>query len=174
MVTLALGNCISQMSNTVNNIIFYKALLDEKASLQEKIQKRTKELEIQKEELQLQKEELETIFNTSKDGIAILDLQTTHFLEFNDAYAEMLGFPREELILKSCLELSASEDYERAKNAIQEVLQNGYLKFFEKSCFRKDGKKITVNMSISLMPDKKKTFDKYKRCFKTKRARGDT
>ncbi|MDX9743088.1 MAG: response regulator [Arcobacteraceae bacterium] len=282
IVTLALGNCISQMSNTVNNIIFYKALLDEKASLQEKIQKRTKELEIQKdelknaldyqellfeknavglfvvdkdrniliantrfyemmgyspeeiighnvrkihineesflgfaqyflkardekirsevgyrlmtkdgtirwfdilgspfklnneqtgvlwslvditeqkvaqEELQLQKEELETIFNTSKDGIAILDLQTTHFLEFNDAYAEMLGFPREELILKSCLELSASEDYERAKNAIKEVLQNGYLKFFEKSCFRKDGKKITVNMSISLMPDKKR------------------
>lgn len=100
-----------------------------------------------------QKEEFETIFKSSKDGLAILDLQS-NFLEFNDAYMEMTGFNREELLQKSCIGLSIPEDVERAKEAMNVVLEKGFLTNFEKSCYRKDGAVITINMAIALMPDK--------------------
>jgi PAS domain S-box-containing protein len=105
--------------------------------------------------LQKQKEEFETIFKTSKDGIAILDMET-NFLDFNDAYLEMTGFTREELLTKSCLGLSVPDDFDHAAEALREVMEKGFLRDFEKTCIVKDGKKITINMSISLMPDKQR------------------
>jgi len=102
-----------------------------------------------------QRDELETIFNTTKDGIAILDLQT-NFLFFNDAYLNMSGFTKDELLQKSCAGLSAPEDLERAKEALGIVLENGFIENFEKTCIVKDGKRLKVNMSISLMPDQKR------------------
>ncbi|MCP5511891.1 MAG: hypothetical protein H7A24_08415, partial [Leptospiraceae bacterium] len=70
MSRLALGNFITQFSNTINNIVFYQAWKIEKASLEENIIKRTRELTAQKETF-------EAIYKTSKDGIAILDVETT-------------------------------------------------------------------------------------------------
>lgn len=104
--------------------------------------------------LTLQKEEFETIFKGSKDGIAIVDLQS-FFFDFNDAYLEMTGFSREELLRRSCIELSAPEDTERAKLAIKEAIKTGFVKNFEKNCILQ-GRIVTVNMSITLLPDKKR------------------
>lgn len=97
--------------------------------------------------------ELETIFSTSKDGIAILDLETK-FLFFNDSYLKTTEFSKEELYTKSCAGLSAPEDLPRAIKAIGEVMENGFVENFEKTCIVKDGKRVIVNMSIALMPDK--------------------
>ncbi|MDD2829730.1 MAG: response regulator [Sulfuricurvum sp.] len=113
------------------------------------------EQEKQKLETQRQKEEFETIFNISRDGIAVLDLQT-NFLEFNDAYLEMTGFSREELRTKSCIELSMPEDHDRAVTALNTVLEKGSLDYFEKRCRVKDDKVITISMSLALLPDKKR------------------
>ncbi|MEA3288897.1 MAG: PAS domain-containing sensor histidine kinase [Campylobacterota bacterium] len=107
------------------------------------------------QELQEQKNEFETIFNNSKDGIAILDLKT-NFLNFNEAYLDMTGYTREELLTKSCIGLSIPEDKEHSKEVLQEVLKKGEIKNFEKSCLTKDGKIISINMSITLLPDKKR------------------
>jgi len=49
MIMLALGNFTIQLSNSLNNTVFYKALNDEKNSLKSKIDIRTKELKIAKE-----------------------------------------------------------------------------------------------------------------------------
>lgn len=115
------------------------------------------ELKKAREELRIQKEEFETIFNASKEGIAILDLEA-NFLNFNDAYLKLTGFEREELLSKSCVELSIPEDVIRAKQAIQEAIEKGYIENFEKSCIVKNNKKITVNMSLVLLPDKKRVL----------------
>ncbi|WP_188108603.1 PAS domain S-box protein [Sulfurimonas lithotrophica] len=101
---------------------------------------------------QKQKEEVETIFYTAKDALAILDLDT-NFLNFNDAYLEISGYTREELLKKSCIGLSVKEDVEKTKEAIKEVVKKGYITNIEKSCIRKDNKIVTVNMSIAMMPD---------------------
>lgn len=66
-------------------------------------------------ELEEQRDEFKTIFNMSKDGIAILDKES-NFLDFNDAYMEMTGYTREDLLQRSCISLSAPEERAFCKN----------------------------------------------------------
>lgn len=123
-------------------------LLRLNSTLEQKVSERTTELAEAYAEL-------ENIFNTSRDGIAIFDLQTM-FLDANPAYQKMLGYTKEELKEKSCVTLSAVEDLERAKQVLQTVLTDGYVDSFEKKCITKSGKKIHVQMSLALMPCKTK------------------
>jgi PAS domain S-box-containing protein len=143
---LALGNAISQFSNAINNIIFYRAYKHEKEELETNILIRTKELEDQKNRFQ-------TIYETSKDGIAILDAQTTSFLNINQAFAEMLGYTQYELMKTSCLKLSIEDDIPRSKEAMKRVLNEGYITNFIKMCKTKDNSKIIINMSVSNLND---------------------
>ncbi len=106
-------------------------------------------------QLKIQKEEFETIFRTSKDGIAIFDLES-NFLDFNDAYLKMTGYEREDLLSKSCIELTVPEDKHRSKKVLEDTLSFGYVENYEKSCITKDGGTIMINMSLSLMADKKR------------------
>jgi PAS domain S-box-containing protein len=99
-----------------------------------------------------QQKQFETIFKYSKDGIAILDLES-NFIDFNDAYLEMTGYAKEELLSRSCINMSIPKDISRAEAAIAEVLEQGYVKNFEKSCFHKDGSIFSINMSMVKMPD---------------------
>ena len=115
----------------------------------------TKRLNESNKKLQESHDELEAILSTTKDGIAILDLQT-NFLFFNNAYLKMTGFTKEELFASSCASLSTPDDLPRAQKAIQEVLEKGFIENFEKTCIVKNGKRLDVNMSIALMPDKKR------------------
>jgi len=146
---MALGNFVVQLSNTINNIVFYKAWHAEREKLEENIAKRTKQLDEQKRTF-------EAIYKTTKDGIAVLDVETTAFLDVNPAYCEMTGFSKEELLRTSCLKLSLLEDREKSKLALEEVKKVGYITNFVKICKIKDDKTIIVNMSISLMDDGKK------------------
>ncbi len=102
--------------------------------------------------IQLQKEEFETIFHISKDPIAILDRES-NFLDFNEAYIELTGFSREELLKRSCIGLSAPEDRERSIEAMKTVFEQGELENYEKMCVVKDDRNVIVNMSFSLLPD---------------------
>ena len=70
-----------------------------------------------------QKQEFETIFKTSKDGMAITDLKT-NFLEFNHAYEEISGYTKEELLKKSSLELSSHEHKNKMKEMIKTARNN--------------------------------------------------
>ncbi|MDX9743376.1 MAG: PAS domain S-box protein [Arcobacteraceae bacterium] len=101
------------------------------------------------------KEEFESIFKYSVDGIAIVDLES-NFLSFNDAYVEMIGYTHNELKEKSCFGLTDEVDKEKTKETLQYVTKEGFVKNFEKTCITKDGRKITVNMSMVLLPDKKR------------------
>lgn len=148
---LALGNFMVQLSNTINNIIFYNNWREEKDKLEENIEIRTKELEEQKRAF-------EAIYRTTKDGIAILDIETTAFLDANPAYCEMTGYTKEEILRTSCMKLSIEEDKQRSTEALAEVVKKGYITDFTKSCIKKDGTIIIVSMSISLMDDKKRVL----------------
>ena len=107
------------------------------------------------ESIKLKKIEFETIFNTSKDGIAIVDMES-NFLDFNDAYLEMLGFTREELLTRSCISLSAPEDREHVNEAMKTTVQTGFLVGFEKTCQRKNGTRLFINTTATVLPDKKR------------------
>lgn len=138
-------------SNTlelVHEMKEHEKLLNDQKIIESKLQE-------QAQILQKQKEEFETIFNISRDGIAILDLDS-NFLNFNEAYLQMTGFTREELLCQSCIGLSIPEDHDRAIKALEVVMEKGFLTNFEKTCVIKNGKRIVINMAIALMPDRQK------------------
>ena len=119
------------------------------------VAKNVTELREKQKQLQEQKEEFKAIFDNSIDGLAILDLNS-NFLDFNDSYLNLTGFTRQELLKKSCLELSVPEDLEKSKNALLEILKTGYIKNYEKRCLVKNNKIVTINLSAVLLSDKKR------------------
>jgi hemerythrin-like metal-binding protein/PAS domain S-box-containing protein/diguanylate cyclase (GGDEF)-like protein len=105
--------------------------------------------------LEKQKNELETIFNISKDGIAIIDLES-NFLEVNNTYVKMTGFSHKELLTKSCIGLSVEKDKERTREVIKNIIKEGSADNFEKTCIFENAREINVSLSMSLMPDKQR------------------
>ena len=142
-------NLISNLSQAVNNSLFYQAWEIEKGFLNENIAIRT-------QELVEEKERFEAIYRSSKDGIAILDVHTTAFLEANPAYCELTGFTIKELQRTSCLALTLREDFEVSEKAIEELKQQGYVTHFVKTCVGKGGRQVVVDMSMVLMNDKER------------------
>uniref|UniRef100_UPI004047D15B PAS domain S-box protein n=1 Tax=Aliarcobacter sp. TaxID=2321116 RepID=UPI004047D15B len=104
------------------------------------------------EKLEFQKEELQTIFDTTKDGIAIIDLET-NFKKVNKAYCSITGLSEEELLNTSCLALTIPEDMEGTLSKLKILFEKGHVDSYEKRCVIK-GRHITVSLSVSLLPDK--------------------
>jgi PAS domain S-box-containing protein len=104
--------------------------------------------------LESQKNQYEAIFKNSQDPIGIIDFNSK-FLKFNDAYTAMLGYEKEELIGKSCMELSIPEDIPRVLTMFDELKEKGFVKNFDKSCYRKDGQIVFVSLSLIILPDHK-------------------
>ncbi len=102
-----------------------------------------------------QKTEFESIFKFSSDGIAITDLDT-NFLEFNDAYLNITGFSKDELIKKSSLDLTVPELKEKMKFLIQKAIKKGNIQNFQKESIVANNRRISIDMSITLMPNQEK------------------
>jgi len=148
---IALNNLVFYLSNSINNTIFYAAWERERQTLKENIDIRTREL-------REQKESFEAIYTTSKDGIAVLDIHTTAFLDANPAYQEMTGFTKDELLRTSCLVLTVESDRERSRVAMEEVKEKGFVKDFIKTCLGKDDRRVIVSMSMALMSDRERVL----------------
>ncbi len=110
------------------------------------------EIKKQRNLLEQQKEEFETIFETTKDGIAVLDLES-NFLKVNQAYTDITGLSKEELLQTSCITLSTKDDIEKSKQIFKDLIAEIHIEDFEKTYLIKE-RKIIVNMSLSMMPDK--------------------
>jgi PAS domain S-box-containing protein len=122
-----------------------------KKSLQNSLEDKVAE---QVEDIKRSDKTLETIFETAKNGIAILDLDSK-FVLVNNAYSSLSGYTKEELYSRTCLSITAPEMVDDAHEALAKVLDKGFYGSYEKSCIAKDGKIIEVVMDIALMPDKK-------------------
>ena len=146
-VQVALQNLILHASNAVNTALFYRAWTEEKQFLQKNIALHT-------QELRAQKEQFEAIYQASKDGIAVLDVHTTAFLDANPAYLEMTGLSRTELLRTSCLALTPEDELALSQQVLAEVIDKGFVRNHVKTYVFKNQRRITVNMSLALMHDK--------------------
>lgn len=147
MALVALNNLFVHLSHAVNSVTFYQAWTQEKQHLNLNIELRTQEILIQKQQF-------EAIFQNSIDGIAILDVHTSAFLNANPAFLELTGYTRTELLRISCMALTSPESLSASQEAFERVVQCGYVSDFMKNCVVAHGRRIAVNMSMVLMHDK--------------------
>ena len=112
--------------------------------------------ELRDKELQLikQQKELQSIYDTTKDGLAIIDMET-NFIKVNKAYCDITGLSEEELLQTSSLALIGDANKEKiVKASVNEIVSEGFRDSFERVYVTKNGR-MDVVFSASLMPDKK-------------------
>lgn len=102
-----------------------------------------------------QKEEFETIFNYAHDGIAIIDLNS-NFLNVNQAFLNITDYTKDELLTKSCLDLTSEKDLALSQEMLAKTIKYSHVDNFEKEYIINNGIRKEVNVSLSLLPDKKK------------------
>jgi PAS domain S-box-containing protein len=84
------------------------------------------------------------VFEQSRDGIGIVDPVTQRILDANEAWCQMLGYPREELLQRTIKDI---EDPEQTQKNIQLVQRQGWAEFETQfSC--RDGRIIDAFVSV--------------------------
>ncbi len=89
----------------------------------------------------------EMLFNTSLDGLFVLDLEGK-IVEANQSFANMLGYNIEEVMALSIYDIDTRWTKEELKKGVEEFSQDKRVKF-ETSHRRKDGSILTVEISAS-------------------------
>jgi PAS domain S-box-containing protein len=87
------------------------------------------------------------LFNTSLDGLFVLDLQGK-VIEVNQSFADMLGYQIDEIMRLSIYDIDARWTEEELNRGVEEFSQDKRVKF-ETSHRRKDGSLCTVEISAS-------------------------
>ncbi len=92
-------------------------------------------------------EELKSIIHTSTDGFWVTDING-FIIDCNDAYANMVGYTKEELLTKHVNDFEVLESREQTEKHIKQLLECGSL-LFETKHKRKDGMIIDVEVSAT-------------------------
>jgi PAS domain S-box-containing protein len=95
--------------------------------------------------------EYQTIVGTAMDSFAIHDMQG-HFLEVNEAYCQLVGYSRDELLDMLFEDVEVIEQAEdRAERIRRMVKETGHDRF-EDRLRRKDGGTVDVDISVNYLP----------------------
>jgi PAS domain S-box-containing protein len=84
------------------------------------------------------------LFETSKDGILIIDADTGDIVDVNPFLAELLGYSNEEFIGKKLWEIGAFKDIEESKAAFKELQNKEYIRYDNLPLETKEKRKINV------------------------------
>jgi PAS domain S-box-containing protein len=84
------------------------------------------------------------LFETSRDGILILDAETGHISDVNPFLVEMLGYSREEFLGKKLWEIGLFKNVDATKAAFLELQDGGFVRYEDLPLETKDGRPIAV------------------------------
>jgi len=107
--------------------------------------------------VQAREEIYSVIMNQAEDCIALLDIETFMFVEFNDAAAKKLGYTREEFANFSWLDIQADFSPQKTAELIQRLLRRGGGSF-EHRHRTKSGTIQDVRISAKLVTVRGKQF----------------
>ncbi len=116
------------------------------AGLEERVRERTKELEQAQTETGTLLRRYRTLMLTSMDGVHIMDMQG-NAVEANDAFCNMLGYTREEVIGLNVADWEAQYSVEELRKGFKNL--SGKSVMFETMHRRKDGALINVELSVN-------------------------
>lgn len=107
-------------------------------------------------ELERSQEIYRILMQTSLDGCTEVDVQG-RFLEVNDAYCQMMGYSREELLTMTVSDVEAVESPEETARHSQQIMALGQDRF-ETRLRRKDGQLVDVEVSARFMSDRENPY----------------
>jgi PAS domain S-box-containing protein/putative nucleotidyltransferase with HDIG domain len=93
----------------------------------------------------------EVILQMARDGFWIIDVDG-HFLEVNDAFCQMIGYSRDELLTMCVRDIEALESAAEAKSHIKRIIKKGSDRF-ETSHRCKDGSIVDVEISVNYIKE---------------------
>ncbi|MCJ7506839.1 PAS domain S-box protein, partial [Candidatus Bathyarchaeota archaeon] len=97
-------------------------------------------------------EQYKTIIGTALDGFWRADI-SGHFLDVNDAYSDMIGYSRAELLTMRIQDVEVKESAEETAEHIRRIVATGSDRF-ETRHQRKDGQIIDIEVSVNWLPGK--------------------
>ncbi|UCH50435.1 MAG: PAS domain S-box protein, partial [Chloroflexota bacterium] len=95
-------------------------------------------------------QEYQTIIQTAMDGFWLADMQG-QLLDVNEAYCDLIGYSRDELLNMSIPDVEAVEKPEETAEHIRKIGEFG-LDRFETRHRRKDGELVDVEVSVNYVP----------------------
>jgi len=84
------------------------------------------------------------LFETSKEGLFLLDAATGITIDVNAFVIELLGYPEKELLNKKFWELDFVKDIPESQEAFKKVIKNGYVRYNELDLCTIDNRGIKV------------------------------
>lgn len=91
------------------------------------------------------------LFQLSPDGVSLTRVRDDRILEVNDSLVTLTGWPREELIGRSSLELGLWADPDHRSAALRELNERGEVHGVETFLRRKDGTRIECSFSSRIV-----------------------
>ncbi len=90
------------------------------------------------------------LFAAARDGIILIDPQTRQIVDVNPFLLEFLGYTFDELIGKELHEIGLLKDEAASRDAVRELLANGYIRYDDLPLETKDGRKVDVEFVSNL------------------------
>jgi PAS domain S-box-containing protein len=126
-------------------IWFNSATLNKKDAL--RIEAETR-LMANMQQLKESEEKFHKAFQVSAAGMSITRLSDSRYMEVNDAFIQMTGYPREELINRSSVEVGMVTSLEKREEVLQQVKEQGWASQFEMTVRHKSGSILGVLASV--------------------------
>ncbi|MDI1246146.1 MAG: EAL domain-containing protein [Rhodoferax sp.] len=101
--------------------------------------------------LRQSEERYRTVFQTSPDGVSINRLADGHYLDVNDGFARLLGWPQHEVIGKTTRDINIWRHNADHKTLMHTLQQDGFCKEVETDLVKKNGQFLTALVSAQLM-----------------------
>jgi PAS domain S-box-containing protein len=95
-------------------------------------------------ELEISEVRHRRLFESSHDGILLLDAETAKVLDVNRFIVKLLGYPREHFLGKELWEIGVFKDAESSKSAMATLQKLGGIRYEDLPLEHKDGRRIPV------------------------------
>jgi PAS domain S-box-containing protein len=84
------------------------------------------------------------LFESAMDGILILDAETAVIVDVNPFLAELIGYPREEILGRRIWDLGFFRDMVASEADFQELVEKGYTRYDDRALKARNGRRIDV------------------------------
>ncbi|MEW5772582.1 MAG: PAS domain S-box protein [Thermodesulfobacteriota bacterium] len=101
--------------------------------------------------LRQSEEKFSQLFRLSPDSSILVDLDTQKLVDVNDAYLDLFGFVREEVLGRTSQELNVYVDSSRREELYGRLQGDGQVDNFEIEARRKDGSPLIVLLSCRIL-----------------------